>query len=193
MTNDTMTQGMVAAVLARIDEALQQLRTLPTTSSPELDLAGYYMRLHHQQSIQEMRAQGYKTNDIVEIPVNILEALQASEIHVNGVAVDLEARETLLMFVLARQAKRLGRSQEVNSPSTAKFLSVSSIIEEIDRLKEEAGLGDMWQNAIDTDVHKAISSLRSKLEIAGLSRSLIEGKRRNGYRLSTPAWNIMAG
>ena len=57
--NEARMRGVVAAVLARIDEELVPLRGLLAESTPREGLAGYFIRLHQEQSIQEMRAQGY--------------------------------------------------------------------------------------------------------------------------------------
>jgi hypothetical protein len=191
MNNDAMIRGVAAAVLARIDEVLVPLRGLLAESRPQEGLAGNYMRLHHEQSIEEMRVQGYKTNDIVEIGDNILDVLKASRVSVNGTSIDLEVRELLTLFGMVRQAQSQARERTRVRGAEARFTSVATLLEEIERAKAEAKLEGLWQYAIDTDVHKAISSLRRKLAVAGLNRNLIEGKRGSGYRLSTPHWNLI--
>ena len=191
MNNDDTIRGVVAAALARIDEVLTPLRSLLATSNPQEGLASYFMRLHHEQSLQEMRAQAYKSNDILEIGDNILDVLKAARVSINGTNIDLEVRELLLLFVLVRQARNQSLDRNRFRGSAARFASVATLIEEIERAKTEAKLEGLWQHAVDTDVHKAISSLRTKLAGAGFNRNLIEGKRGNGYRLSTPRWNLI--
>ena len=191
MNNDDTIRGVVAAALARIDEVLTPLRSLLATSNPQEGLASYFMRLHHEQSLQEMRAQAYKSNAILEIGDNILDVLKAARVSINGTNIDLEVRELLLLFVLVRQARNQGLDRNRFRGSDARFASVATLIEEIERAKTEAKLEGLWQHAVDTDVHKAISSLRTKLAGAGFNRNLIEGKRGSGYRLSTSYWNLV--
>jgi hypothetical protein len=191
MSSDTMMRGVVAAAVAKLDEASLPLRDLLSADSSAEGLAGYFMRLHHLQSLQELRAQEFKTNDILEISDNILEALESGRVGVNGSSIDLEVREMLVVFGLAREVRRRSRAWVLGREAEAHFVRVSALIEEIDRAKAEAGLPNLWRNAIDTDVHKAVSSLRSKLAGAGLNRNLIEGRRGSGYRLSTPYWNLV--
>jgi hypothetical protein len=90
-----------------------------------------------------------------------------------------------------RQAEGQARERNRFWGAEARFASVATLLEEIEHAKAEAKLEGLWQYAIDTDVHKAISSLRTKLADAGLNRNLIEGKRGSGYRLSTPHWNLI--
>jgi hypothetical protein len=191
MNDGAMIRGLVAAMLTRLDEATLPLRDLLSAANSGEGLAGYFMCLHHQQSLQEMRTQNYKTNDILEIGDDVLEVLKKSGISINGTSLDLEVRELLLLLVLARQARSPLRDRAHIRGTEARFTRVATLIEEIDRAKAEANLGELWRNAIDTDVHKAVSSLRKKLAGAGFNRNLIEGKRGSGYRLSTPNWNLV--
>ena len=185
MSDDDLARGIVAAALARLDEIQEPLRIL-LGNDGEL-LANYFMRLHHQDSIHELRTQGFKTNDIVEIDESIVDLLGTSQIKINGIAIDLEMRELLVVFVLARKARGLASARGTSAP----FITVSILIAEIDRVKAEANRSELWVNAIDTDVHRAVASLRKKIGEAGFNRNLIENKRNNGYRLSTPHWNLI--
>jgi len=191
MNDSDETRGVVAAALASLDEAVLPLCDLLAAANPAEGLAGNFMRLQHQQSLQEMRAQGYKTNDIVEIGDNILDVLKASRVSVNGTSMDMEVRELLTLFSMVRQAQGPAREHSRFRGAAVRFASVATLLEEIERAKAEAKLEGLWRYAVDTDVHKAISSLRKKLAGAGLNRNLIEGKRGSGYRLSTPHWNLI--
>lgn len=177
MNDEARTRGVVAAALAGLDEAVQPLRDALTAADPAQGLASCFMRPHHQQALQDLRAQGYKTNDILEIGDNILDVLKASRVSINGTSLDLEVRELLLLFALVRQAQSQTRDRSRFWGAEARFASVATLLEEIERAKAEAKLEGLWQYAVDTDVHKAISRLRTKLADAGLNRNPIEGKR----------------
>ena len=191
MNDDALTRSLVAATIARLDEALLPLRNLLSAAHPGEELATYYMRLHHQTSIRELRAHGFKTNDLLEIDPSIAGLLRKSQIKINGSPIELEIRELLLIFVLAQTARNSSVRSGIWSGSEEGFVTVATLLEEIDRAKAEANLGELWSNAIDTDVHKAVASLRQKIESSGFNRNLIESKRGSGYRLSTPVWNLI--
>jgi hypothetical protein len=192
MSDDPSIRGVVAATLAQIDEATLPLRkVLAAPDMEESGLAGFLTRLYHQQAIVEIRANGYKTNDIIEIPDDPREAWRESKVSVNGTSLKLKARELLLMFVLARNTRSLVRNRSLTSVPDHGFLNVAALIREMDRVKAEAGVRDLWENAIYTDVHRTISELRGKLSDAGFNRDLIEGRRKLGYRLSVPPGNVI--
>lgn len=190
MKVDPLIRAVVSAALARLLEAVRFLRGLALGLAADDSRAGengerLIMQYAQERALREMRRQSYKTNDIVEVPpFSPAEGL----VVINGIGIQLRTDEALLLHALVEH----GRTAQDGELRESSFLPVPDIIALIDRMKAQARLFG-GSNLTKHKIHRAVHSLREKLLAQLLNPHLIEGKRNQGYRLSTPRWNLVIG
>lgn len=187
MSRDLLTQAGVYAAIAKLAEADSCLRgLLAPLAEDSLAAVGAerpIIQYVQQRTLEELRQQGLKTNDIVEImPFGPAEGF----VVINGSLVQLRTVEALLVQALVEHGLAARKSQ----PDQSSFLAVPDIIISIDRMRERARIS-AGSNLTKTEIYKAVDSLREKLSAEHLNPNLVEGRRGQGYRLSTPWWNLI--
>jgi hypothetical protein len=137
--------------------------------------------------INEIMAEGYKTNDLVTLSGGLG---GAKELRLNALVLELDAREFMLLFILGRAAKRRASGQ-VPGPHSM-FVPVADILAEVERVRQtQPALQDLWRYPVAEDIRKAVFSLRAKIESGRGNVNILEsGQRGVGYRLSTAPRNI---
>lgn len=155
----------VRAELAEIRQAVQEL----SAAVREFIASG-----DHALGVQawdEVLRAGYKTNDLV--------VLDGQTMFVNGIGpIGLDRREAVLIRLLAEFARGACRHKHL-------FLATARIVEMAERWFPHA-----WNQPDAADVFAVVNRLRRKLAKRGLNKCLIENSPGDGYRLSTPVWNL---
>ena len=101
---------------------------------------------------------------------------------VNSKPVKLGQHARIILLLLAARA--------IESPGD--YFKTDEILRELTRRERILGaLHLSWVKPTEAQLHSAISELRQALEDCGLDRNLIESVHGKGYRLSTPAMNIL--
>lgn len=71
------------------------------------------------------------------------------------------------------------------------FVQAQEIVARVQELLRNPKLESKWRYAGAEDVYRVVNSLRGKFKERDLNPLLIEsGQRGQGYRLSTPPWNV---
>lgn len=101
---------------------------------------------------------------------------------VNSKPIKLGQHALIVLLLLAARA--------IKSPGD--YFSTPEILRELARRQRLLGELELsWVNPSEAEVHSAISALRQAVAKCGLDRNLIESVHGKGYRLSTPAMNIL--
>ena len=101
---------------------------------------------------------------------------------VNSKPIKLGQHARIILLLLAARA--------IESPGD--YFKTEEILRELTRRERILGaLHLSWVKPTEAQLHSAISELRQALEDCGLDRNLIESVHGKGYRLSTPAMNIL--
>ncbi len=191
MTLDPLARASASALLVKLMEAIRFLCGLLGLAPGDAKLASVreqpIFRYVQDQTLAEFRRQGFKTNDLVEIPAG---SPAEGSVVVNGVQIRLTAVEALLFHVLVQLAQSFSQNSRQSQTS---YVAVPEIIAAIDRERQkESSLIFAASNLTKTDIHKAVNSLRGKLSAEHLNPFLIDGQSGKGYRLGTPRWNLIA-
>lgn len=128
-----------------------------------------------ERQLAAQQKHGLLTNSIVRI---------AGRQHpsVNGKPLKLTLHAFTVLLLLAARA--------IESPGD--FFSTEDIVKEIETRGDLLGELELsWQKPTGGEVHSAVSALRKTLAKQRLNRNLIESVPGKGYRLSTPAMNIV--
>jgi len=151
------------------------------------------MSLLRRHLLEQMRQEDLLTSDIVEIRGR-LGTEDSRELKINGwPPLKLGRREHLVLTVLAQFARYRAQAPQTGRRHLSGFLPVSIIVGVIDQLTGDGGpLSGLWPTPMELDVHRCVGKLRGRLQAASLNPLLIEsGQRGAGYRLSTPAGNVV--
>ncbi len=117
----------------------------------------------------------FRTNDVVRVT-----GLQSPR--VNGKALDLSTHGLTLFLLLAERAKA----------AEGDFVSSDDIIKALQAGQRVLGHMKMsWDSPSKAAIYTAVSDLRRVLRKSRLNENLIELANGKGYRLSTPAMNII--
>lgn len=142
----------------------------PTNMTPKSDSARYLAR---QEAAQQKH--GYLTNDIVNISWH-------QPPRVNGRPLKLSTHGLTALLLLAERA--------VEFPGD--YVPTEDIILAIEKGKRLLGnLKMSWNNPTPNQVHAAVNNVRRAIRKTGLNPDLVESVQGKGYRLSTPAMNIV--
>ena len=152
----------------------------------EKALYDFFRRL----ATRRVREGKYKTHDLVELVGGF--KTHEKQVSINGLGpIHLSMSQFAVLLVLAAHARTL---QKLSTPREIKggtFLSSKEILDEIDAWRKEqpALIGPEDKSSL----HRAIFDLREKIRIALGNPNLIETGEagQGGYRLSTPAFNIV--
>lgn len=107
-------------------------------------------------------------------------------------AVNLGRRGLLLLKILVFHSYTQAGLSTPRKVGDALYLPVAEIIATIETILAEEGVTDLYRNAVDKDILGVIYQLREGITQMGGNRNLIQhGPRGTGYRLSTPASNIL--
>jgi hypothetical protein len=131
----------------------------------------------------------YKTNDLIELQGGLDSPVH--DLTINGrSSIRLSKPEFILFFILA--AHSLTR-HGLPSPRRIEgdgLLSGKDLLKAVETWRqEEPGHIASWVLATDTDVYRAVYSLRKKLSDSQFNSFLLETGK-GGYQLSTPPSNI---
>jgi DNA-binding winged helix-turn-helix (wHTH) protein len=139
----------------------------------QISKPGKEERIKHLEA--EFANHGFRTNDVVRIAGR----LQA---RVNGRYIKVDSHAFALLILLAERATAV----------PGEYFATEGLINAIMACQARLGkLGLSWVAPDASGIHKAVCRLRAALSKAGLDESLIEHVRVQGYRLSTPAQNVM--
>jgi DNA-binding winged helix-turn-helix (wHTH) protein len=128
--------------------------------------------LHEEATLSKL---GFVTNDLVRIAGRRLAK-------VNGKDVKLGDHAFTVLVLLAEHG--------IKSPGG--YVSMDGLLLAIGNSKRRLGeLGMSWVEPTPAAVYRAVCQLRSALTAVGLDESVIDSGRGLGYRLNTPATNIL--
>jgi len=103
-------------------------------------------------------------------------------VRVNATPLKLGSHAFTMLVLLAERAL---------TPSGELF-ATEDVISTLERSRRRLGaLGLSWGNPTDLSIFKAVCALRAALTRAGLNPRLVESVRGQGYRLNTPAMNVL--
>lgn len=149
-------------------------RILPPASDPEASGKPDDLRFIERQESAHLK-HDFATNDIVRASVR-----QAPR--VNGRPLELGTHGLTLLLLLAGRAKK----------AQGDFLSTEEIVQALDYERRTLGeMGISWETPTKGSVYSAVAEIRMMLLKSGLNGNLIELVSGKGYRLSTPAMNII--
>ena len=140
-----------------------------------------------------VREGNFYTNDIVEIR-GCLGIEDSRELKVNGrPPLSLDTLQHTILLILANFARYVALRAQAPGKHAPAFLSVKSIVAIIDELTgTEGSLAGRWPGLTFVDVYRSVSELRGFLFKAHGNPNLLEsGPRGAGYRVSTPAANLI--
>jgi hypothetical protein len=154
-------------------EYLSPSRPMETPMPEEISKTGRDERIKREEAA--LAKHGFATNDLVRIPGRHLAKI-------NGRFVKLGDHAFTVLVLLAEQAIK----------STGEYVSTEALIVAIKRGYRRLGALEMsWVEPTGEGVHRAVCQIRVALKKAGLDDSLLELVRGQGYRLNTPAFNIL--
>jgi DNA-binding response OmpR family regulator len=146
----------------------------PPASEPEPSGKPDDLRFIERLEVAQLK-HDFATNDIVRASLR-----QAPR--VNGRPLDLGTHGLTLLLLLAARAKRI----------QGDFLSTEEIVLALEHERRTLGAMRMsWETPTKASVYSAVTEIRAALEKNGLNGNLIELVTGKGYRLSTPAMNII--
>lgn len=135
----------------------------------------------------------FLTNDIVEIRGR-LGSDDRRDLTINGqIPLRLEFREHVILLVLGWLSKCAALPPKPGRSPLPTSAPAKVIVEVLDVLTAEKGpLAGYWNYPSDLDIFRSVSKLRRRLRKRGFNPNLIQSGPRNvGYRLSTPASQII--
>lgn len=139
----------------------------------EISTPGKEERIKHLET--ELANHRFRTNDVVRIAGR-------HQARVNGRFIKVDSHAFVMLLLLAKLA----------TADPGEYFTTDALIEAIRASQGRLGLlGLSWVEPDASGIHKAICQLRTALKRAGLDESLVEHVRVQGYRLSTPAQNIV--
>ena len=187
MKRVSLTQASIAASVLKLKAVLKYLTDLLllATGAPRPDGWEKDLVIQHVQemTLEEFRLHKFKTNDLIELPPF---GLKEGTVIINGIPLQLKLVEVLVVYALLEHGRAAKSTRRPNSS----FLPVGDIIASIDRVRAREQI-TVGENITEPDIYKAVDTFREKLLTADLNEHLLEGKRGQGYRLSTPHWNLI--
>ena len=146
---------------------------METPMPEEISKSGRDERIKREEAA--LTKHDFVTNDLVRIPGRHLAKI-------NGRFVKLGDHAFTVLVLLAEQAMK---------PS-GEYVSTEALILAIKNGGRRLGALRMsWVEPTAEGVHKAVCQIRVALKKAGLDDSILELVRGQGYRLNTPAFNIL--
>lgn len=128
---------------------------------------------YRQQALDQIVACRFKTNDLV----TLVYGRRSGWVQINATSIDLDTREFLVLKALAVSQRLLPRRA---------FVPMETILAHI----EETRLADRWREPSVEDVRRVVLSIRNKIRSAEGNQYLIEAKRGEGYRISSPSVDV---
>jgi hypothetical protein len=181
-------QAVLALALSEVEQAASMLRGCQdgaerSGSPPSRE--NIYRKHLRGELYSLIQTNEYKTNDLIRL---IGQFETRKECVVNAKHIELDMREFVFLRAIIDLAME-GCSLEGGSG----YFTAGAILVRVKKLFSEKQLEAVWPYPGPEDIHRIVHGLRKALASSRLNPWLIESARRgDGYRLSTPVWNLEA-